>query len=43
MNSISTGAPDATKMITRRMALDDTEEGYDIFKRAAKTSALKSF
>ena len=43
MNSISTGAPDATKMITHRMALDDTEEGYDIFKRAAKTGALKSF
>lgn len=26
MNSISTGALDATKMITHRMAVDDTEE-----------------
>ena len=41
MNSICTGALDATKMITHRMAVDDTEEGYDIFKRAAETGALK--
>jgi alcohol dehydrogenase len=32
MNSISTGALDATAMITHRLPLDDTEEGYDIFK-----------
>lgn len=41
MNSISTGALDATKMITHRMPLDDAEAGYDIFKRAAETGALK--
>jgi alcohol dehydrogenase len=41
MNSISTGALDATKMVTHRMSLDDTEQGYDIFKRAAETGALK--
>ena len=41
MNSISTGALDATKMITHRMALDETEAGYDIFKRSAETGALK--
>jgi alcohol dehydrogenase len=41
MNSISTGALDATTMITHRMPLADTEEAYDIFKRAAETGALK--
>ena len=41
MKSISTGALNATKMITHRMALDDTEEAYDIFKPAAETGALK--
>jgi alcohol dehydrogenase len=41
MNSISTGALDATKMITHRMSLDETEHGYDIFRRAADTGALK--
>ena len=28
-------------MITHRMTLDETEEGYDIFKRSAETGALK--
>jgi alcohol dehydrogenase len=41
MNSISAGALDATTMITHRMTLDETEEGYDIFTRAAETGALK--
>jgi alcohol dehydrogenase len=41
LNSISTGALDGTQMITHRMPLDDTEAGYDVFKRAAETGALK--
>lgn len=41
MNAIATGALDGTKMITHRLALDETEAGYDIFKRAAETGALK--
>ena len=41
MNSISTGALDATQMITHRMPLDETMNGYDTFLRAAETGALK--
>jgi alcohol dehydrogenase len=41
MNSIATGALDATTMITHRMALDETEDAYDVFKRSAETGALK--
>lgn len=41
MHSISTGALDATRMITHRMSLDDTEKGYDTFLRSAETGALK--
>ena len=41
LNSISTGALEGTQMITHRMPLDDAEAGYDVFKRAAETGALK--
>jgi alcohol dehydrogenase len=41
MNSISTGALDATSMITHRMSLDETEDAYDIFRRSGETGALK--
>jgi alcohol dehydrogenase len=41
MNSIATGALDATRMITHRMGLEETMAGYDTFTRAAETGALK--
>ena len=41
MNSISTGALDATKMITHRMPLDETDERLRHLPRAAETGALK--
>jgi alcohol dehydrogenase len=41
MNSISTGALDATKLITHTMPLDDTMTAYDTFLRSAETGALK--
>lgn len=41
MNSISAGALDATPLITHRLSLAETEQGYDIFRRAADTGALK--
>lgn len=41
LNSISTGAPDATTMISHRMPLTDILKGYDTFTRAAETGALK--
>ena len=41
MHSISTGALDATQMISHRMPLAETLQGYDTFTRAAETGALK--
>jgi alcohol dehydrogenase len=41
MNSIATGALDASQMITHRMPLAETEAGYDTFLRSAETGALK--
>jgi alcohol dehydrogenase len=41
LNSIATGALDATPMISHRMKLDEVMSGYDVFTRAAETGALK--
>jgi alcohol dehydrogenase len=41
LNSIATGALDATPMISHRMNLDEVLSGYDVFTRAAETGALK--
>lgn len=41
MNAIIAGTLDATKLISHRMPLDDMENGYDVFGRAAETDALK--
>ena len=41
LNSIATGALDATPMISHRMKLDEVLSGYDVFTRAAETGALK--
>lgn len=41
MQSVSTGALDATPMITHRMALSEMESGYDTFLRPSETGAIK--
>ena len=41
MKAISSGTLDATTLISHRIPLNDTVEGYDIFKNAATTNALK--
>jgi alcohol dehydrogenase len=41
MNSIATGALDATRLISHRMPLSETMSGYDVFTRSAETGALK--
>lgn len=41
LHSISTGALDATDMISHRLPLADMLEGYDTFTRASETGALK--
>jgi alcohol dehydrogenase len=41
MNSIATGALDATPMITHRMSLSEMEQGYDTFLRPSETGAVK--
>jgi alcohol dehydrogenase len=38
---ISTGQIDARRFITHRFDMDDFEEAYDVFARAAETGALK--
>jgi alcohol dehydrogenase len=41
LNSIATGALDATPMISHRLKLDEIMSGYDTFTRSAETGALK--
>ncbi|MFD4507066.1 alcohol dehydrogenase catalytic domain-containing protein [Streptomyces sp. NPDC058457] len=41
MNSIATGALDATRLISHRLPLAETMRGYDVFTRSAETGALK--
>ncbi|GAA1700226.1 zinc-dependent alcohol dehydrogenase family protein [Microcella alkalica] len=41
MRAIETGSLDATALISHRMPLSETVKGYDTFKNAAKTNALK--
>jgi alcohol dehydrogenase len=41
MRLITTGQIDASRFITHRFDLDDIEEAYDVFARAADTKALK--
>ena len=41
MKAISSGTLDATTLISHRIPLNDKVEGYDIFKNAATTNALK--
>ena len=41
MRLITTGQIDASRFITHRFDLDDFEEAYDVFARAADTGALK--
>jgi len=41
MRLITTGQIDASRFITHRFDLDDIEEAYDVFERAADTKALK--
>jgi alcohol dehydrogenase len=41
MRLISTGQIDARRFITHRFGLDEFEEAYDVFARAAETGALK--
>jgi alcohol dehydrogenase len=41
MRLISTGQIDAKRFITHRFGLDEFEEAYDVFARAADTGALK--
>jgi alcohol dehydrogenase len=41
MRLISTGQIDARRFITHRFGLDEFEEAYDVFARAADTGALK--
>ena len=41
MKAIGAGTLDATSLITHRLPLNDTLEGYNIFKNAATTNALK--
>jgi alcohol dehydrogenase len=41
MRLITTGQLHASRFITHRFDLDDIEEAYDVFERAADTGALK--
>jgi alcohol dehydrogenase len=41
MRLITTGQIDASQFITHHFDLDDIEEAYDVFARAADTKALK--
>ncbi len=41
MKAIESGTLDGTTMISHRMPLSDTVEGYNVFKNAATTNALK--
>jgi alcohol dehydrogenase len=41
MRLITTGQIDASRFVTHRFDLDDIEEAYDVFARAADTEALK--
>ncbi len=41
MKAIASGTLDATPLISHRISLSDTAEGYEIFKNAAETNALK--
>ncbi|MDR6688666.1 alcohol dehydrogenase [Arthrobacter sp. 1088] len=41
MKAIAAGTFDPTSLITHRLKLSDMEKGYDIFKNAADTDALK--
>jgi alcohol dehydrogenase len=41
MRLITTGQIDASRFITHRFDLDDIDEAYDVFARAADTKALK--
>jgi alcohol dehydrogenase len=41
MKAIESGTLDGTTMISHRMPLAETVEGYDVFKNAATTNALK--
>ena len=41
MRLITTGQLDASRFITHHFDLDDIEEAYDVFARAADTKALK--
>lgn len=41
MKAIAAGAFDPTQMITHRLGLHEMERGYNIFKNASDTNALK--
>jgi alcohol dehydrogenase len=41
MRLITTGQIDAKRFITHHFGLDEFDEAYDVFTRAADTSALK--
>jgi alcohol dehydrogenase len=41
MRLITTGQIDARKFITHHFKLDEFEQAYDVFARAADTGALK--
>ncbi|MGV9868442.1 alcohol dehydrogenase catalytic domain-containing protein [Rhodococcus koreensis] len=41
MKAITAGTFDPTALISHRLSLSDMEKGYDIFKNAAETDALK--
>ena len=41
MRLLTTGQIDAKRFITHRFGLDDFDEAYDVFARAASTHALK--
>ena len=41
MRLITTGQINARQFITHHFGLDDFEEAYDVFARAADTAALK--
>jgi alcohol dehydrogenase len=41
MHLLSTGQIDARRFVTHHFSLDEFDEAYDVFARAAGTSALK--
>jgi alcohol dehydrogenase len=41
MRLVSNGQIDATKFVTHHFDLDEFDQAYDVFARAADTSALK--